>query len=334
MRASQNFLRKERSLMLGTSQNPARAKKEIMSKISKDEFDFDKYYLTQTTDVVKALQTCANQIYKLIINKIAGAGYRSLVSQPTRNANDQFATKHVPSIAKFDAKYRAWYSQTLPKQIKQYSYLFIADDISRTALPDLYAGSQLITQAPESGFALFSNHFMHLGNNSSYSSLTAALIGSAMEAAGNANMCQEVLSVMGGDRSTENIPVNFNLRTSEYSNGAVKGPFKLLVQDDQQQLIFITGTYTMYAGGQGSITDLSAKAVASLNQFELTVANYEPQIKHVQRAITIPQSILDEYNVHNAPTKVIVDAFEFNMLTDAANQVDGGRARVYAIIPQ
>ena len=332
MRASQNFLRKERSLMLGTSQNPAQAKKEIMSKISKDEFDFDKYYLTQTTDVVKALQTCANQIYRLIINKIAGAGYHSLVSQPTRNANDQFIAKHVPSIAKLDTKYRAWYSQTLPEQIKQYSYLFIADDISRTILPDLYAGSQLITQAPESGFALFSNHFMHLGNNS-YSSLTTALIGSAMEASGNANMYQEVLSVMGGDRSTENIPVNFNLRTSEYSSGTVRGPFKLLVQDDQQQLIFITGTYAMHAGGQGSITNLSAKAVASLNQFELTVANYEPQIKHVQRAIAIPQSILDEYNVRNAPTKVIVDAFEFNMLTDTANQVNGGRARVYAIIP-
>lgn len=45
MRASQGFTAKEASFDKGTSRNLAEAKKLVMSTISKDEFDFDKYYL-------------------------------------------------------------------------------------------------------------------------------------------------------------------------------------------------------------------------------------------------------------------------------------------------
>lgn len=332
MRESEHFLSKERALALGTSRNKSLSEKQIMSKISKDEFDFDKYYLTQASSGVKALQNCSHQVYNLISNKIAAADYYPL---DINVAPNKFIAKHIPGAKELDRQYRAWYSQVASKQIDLYAKAhYAAQDIFLLARPKPQLGMDNATELPESGYDLLD---MQIGCQQ-HRSTSAAITGAAMKEAGTANgsIYRDVMSVFEITTTTGMLPIKFNLRTAEYSNNTVTGPFKLAAQDSAQHLVYITGTYIMHIGGQGSITNVKTRILGDLTQSAL--AEYEPHIKHQQYPVTIPESFSKTVklpvheHIDGGPADVIVDVFSYDLVYNQSG--DTAEAAAFAILPK
>lgn len=332
MRETESFLSKERALALGTSRNKSLSETQIMSKISKDEFDFDKYYLTRASSGINALQNCSHQVYNLISNKIASADYRPLDITTSPN---KFIAKHIPGAKKLDQQYRTWRSQVISKQINLYAEAhYAAQNIFLLARPKPQLGMDNVVELPESGYDLLD---MQIGCQQ-HRSTTAAIAGAAMKNAGTANgsIYRDVMSVFEITTTTGMLPIKFNLRTAEYSNNTVTGPFKLIAQDSDQHLVYITGTYVMRIGGQGSITNVKTHILGDLTNSAL--AEYEPQIKHQQYSVTIPTSFSKTIklpvheHIDGGPSDVIVDIFSYDLVYNQNG--DTGEIAAFAILPR
>lgn len=299
MRASQGFTAKEASFAKGTSRNLAETKKLVMSTISKDEFDFDKYYLIRTSSAVEAIELVSNQIYDLITGKVAAAGYQPLTGAATNQNRvhmlDDLVMNTMPNFKKFDSQYRSWYSQARARQLKHYEeHSFDADDVYQASnLPELSSGVRLISLVPGTGIELITETEtgMHMhGVNIAAQTVICNLLTQS----GNSQLYREIMDPGYGTRATAGLPISFDLRTSEYQNGMITGPFKLLVQD-QSELVLVTGIYTMQVGGHGTISRVQTKSLGNMNTLSAQLAQWDPDIKIRQTIFTIPDDLVHRY---------------------------------------
>lgn len=237
---------------------------------------------------------------------------------------DDLIMTTMPNFKKFNRQYRSWYSQARTRQLKQYEDSFVATGAYRAAnMP--CDNVRLITTVPGTGIELITENakFIHNGVNSA----SQIVICNLLTRSGNSQLYQEVMNPNYGTRATAGLPISFDLRTSEYQNGTITGPFKLLVRN-QSELVLITGTYTMQVGGHGTISNVQTKSLGNMNALSDELAQWDPDIKIRQKVFTVPDDIAREYYIDQTSRHVKIELFEYTAFDEHG---PAGRAGVYAI---
>ena len=328
MRASQGFTAKEASFAKGTSRNLAETKKLVMSTISKDEFDFDKYYLIRTSSAVEAIELVSNQIYDLIASKVAATGYQPLTGAATNQNRvhmlDDLVMGTMPNFKRFDGQYRSWYSQARARHLKRYEKdIFAASHVYQAAnMP--HDNVRLISSMPGTGIELITEMGTHVNG---VNTAAQTVICNLLTQSGNSQLYREIMDPGYGTRATAGLPISFDLRTSEYQNGMITGPFKLLVQD-QSELVLVTGIYTMQVGGHGTISRVQTKSLGNMNTLSAQLAQWDPDIKLRQTVFTIPDDVARREYIDQNSRHVKIELFEY---TEFDEHGPADRAGVYAI---
>lgn len=85
-----------------------------------------------------------------------------------------------------------------------------------------------INRVPGTGVELITETGMHIHG---VKTTAQTVICNLLTQSGNSQLYHEIMDPDYGTRATAGLPISFDLRTSEYQNGMITGPFKLLVQD-------------------------------------------------------------------------------------------------------
>lgn len=151
---------------------------------------------------------------------------------------------------------------------------------------------------------------------------------------GNSQLYREIMDPGYGTRATAGLPISFDLRTSEYQNGMITGPFKLLVRS-QSELVLVTGTYTMQVGGHGTISNVQTKSLGNMNTLSAQLAQWDPDIKIQQKIFILPDDLVHRYYdvaskrfIPQSIRHVKIELFEY---TGFDEHGPGGRTGVFTI---